>query len=144
MKYFLSQTLLFVLFNSACPAQNSDTAIIRKLNSEWLNAIIHRDSASLANILADDFILINPSGQRRTKADNLSNLHVPGQSVTSITIDNQNLRMLSGNIGVITVWTTNYINSGKEKMILKICYTDIYQKRNKKWQAVAGHVTLLK
>ena len=144
MKYFLSQTILFVLCISACPAQNSDTAIIRKLNGEWLNAIVHHDSASLANILADDFILINPSGQRRTKADNLSNLHATGQLVTGITIDSQDLRMLSANLGVITVWTTNYIKSGKEKMILKICYIDIYQKRNKKWQAVAGHVTLLK
>ena len=140
-KSFLVLHLAFV--SITCYGQDGDTGIIRQLNQQFLNALVKEDSVALANILADDFILINPAGKRRTKADNLSGLHVPGQSVTGIQIDSEDLRLLSDNLGIVTVWTTNHIISGNETMILKICYMDIYQKRNKKWKAVAAHVTLL-
>jgi uncharacterized protein (TIGR02246 family) len=125
--------------NKIIPSAGS--VIIRKLNQEFLNALMREDSTSLANILADDFVLINPAGKRRTKADNLSSLHVPGQQVTAVTIDSEDIRMLTQNIGTITVWTTNHITTGKEKITFTICYMDIYQKRNGKWKAVAAHVS---
>lgn len=127
----------------ACRAQDGDAEIIKHLNQQFLDALVQKDSTALANILADDFILINPSGKKRTKADNLETLRASGQSVTDIKIDSEELRLLSDNLGIITVWTTNHIISGNETMTLKICYMDIYQKRNKKWQAVAAHVMLL-
>lgn len=136
-------TIILCIVCIACCAQDRDADIIRQLNQQFLNALVQKDSSALANILAEDFILINPDGKRRTKTDNLANLHVPGQSVTGINIDSEDLRLFSENLGIITVWTTNHIRSGNEAMTLKICYMDIYQKRNKKWQAVAAHVTLL-
>lgn len=123
-------------------AQSADAITIKNLNRQWLDAIVREDSASLARILADDFVLINPSGMRRTKADNIP-MHIPGQQVTNIVIDSQDLRFLTNDVGVITVWTTNYITQGAEKMVLKICFMDIYQKRKGQWRAVAAHVTLM-
>jgi uncharacterized protein (TIGR02246 family) len=124
-------------------AQTADMAMIKQLNRQWLDAIVQEDSAALGRILADDFVLINPGGMHRTKTDNIS-LHNPGQKVTRIDIDSQEVRFLTNEVGVITVWTTNYITQGTEKVVLKICYMDIYQKRKGQWKAVAGHVTLLK
>jgi len=115
---------------------------IKQLNRQWLDAIVQEDSSSLARILAADFILINPGGMRRTKNDNIS-MHVPGQQITGIVIDSQDVRFLTREVGIITVWTTNYITQDAGKVILKICYMDIYQKRNNQWKAVAGHVTLI-
>ena len=145
--YHLKRVLLFIIilagFFLSSNAQSADAITIKKLNRQWLDAIVREDSASLARILADDFVLINPGGMRRTKADNIA-IHIPGQQVTNIVIDSQDLRFLTNEVGVITVWTTNYITRGAEKIVLKICYMDIYQKRNNQWKAVAGHVTLLK
>ena len=145
--YHLKRVLLFVIilagFSLPSNAQNADATTIKQLNRQWLDAIVQKDSTSLARILADDFVLINPGGMRRTKADNIS-MHVPGQQVTSIVIDSQDLRFLTDDVGIITVWTTNYITQDAEKMVLKICYMDIYQKRKNQWKAVAGHVALLK
>jgi len=124
-------------------AQNADVTKIKQLNRQWLDAIVQEDSAALGRILADDFVLINPGGMRRTKADNIS-LHNPSQQVTRVDIDSQNVRMLTDDVGIITVWTTNYITQGTEKVVYEICYMDIYQKRKGQWKAVAGHVTLLK
>ena len=137
--------LLVSIFAELCPlshAQTGDATIIKQLNRQWLDAIVHEDSASLARVLADDFVLINPAGIRRTKGDNIS-LHVPGQQVTKIDIDSQDVRFLTDEVGIITVWTTNYITQDSQKVVFKICYMDIYQKRTGRWEAVAGHVTLL-
>lgn len=123
-------------------AQNADVTKIKQLNRQWLDAIVQEDSAALGRILADDFVLINPGGMRRTKADNIS-LHNPGQRVTGVDIDSQYVRMLTDDVGIITVWTTNHITQGTEKVVLKICYMDVYQKKNKLWKAVAAHVTVL-
>ena len=142
MKRILLFVFLIADLSLSSNAQNADATTIQKLNRQWLDAIIQEDSSSLAHVLADDFVLINPGGIRRTKADNIS-MHVPGQRVTSIVIDSQDTRFLTDEVGVMTVWTTNYITQGTEKMVLKICYMDIYQKRNNQWKAVAGHVTLL-
>lgn len=144
MNRIYSIILSSVICSGVSFAQSSDAVIIKQLNQKWLNALVQKDSAALANILANDFILINPGGNRRTKADNLSNLNVTGQQITDITIDSEDVRMLSDNLGTITVWTTNHITSGTEKIIFKICYMDIYQKRNNQWKAIAAHVSLLK
>jgi uncharacterized protein (TIGR02246 family) len=141
VKTKILSTLIMNFIYLAAIAQNGETAIIKKLNQEFLNAIIRKDSASLAEILADDFVLINSSGNRRTKADNLASLHVPGQQITGVTIDSEDLRMLTDNVGTITVWTTNHVTTGTQKITFAICYMDIYQKRNGKWKAVAAHVT---
>jgi uncharacterized protein (TIGR02246 family) len=143
MKSAFEFFFIIIVFSATCFGQSTDLATIKQLNQQWLNALVKNDSAALANILADDFILINPAGARRTKADNESNLRQPNQEVTSIQIDSEDVRLLSGDVGIITVWTTNNITMGTEKTVLKICYMDIYQKRNNKWKAVAAHVTLL-
>jgi ketosteroid isomerase-like protein len=145
--YHLKRVLLFIIilagFSLSSNAQSADAITVKKLNRKWLDAIVQEDSASLSRILADDFVLINPGGMRRSKADNIP-MHIPGQQVTNIVIDSQDLRFLTNEVGDITVWTTNYITQGKEKMVLKICYMDIYQKRKNEWKAVAAHVTMLK
>jgi len=90
--------LVFVLliagFSGCSHAQNADAAAIKQLNRQWLDAIVQEDSAALARVLADDFVLINPAGMRRTKADNIS-LHIPGQQVTRVDIDSQDLRFFN-------------------------------------------------
>ncbi|HEY4965681.1 MAG TPA: hypothetical protein VII28_04745 [Puia sp.] len=60
MKQISFLSLLLSLFSLVAPAQNGDAPTIKQLNQQWLNAIMQEDSVSLAKILADDFILINP------------------------------------------------------------------------------------
>lgn len=143
MKWILLVAFILPGLSLSSKAQNADATTIKQLNRQWLDAIVREDSAALGRILAEDFVLINPGGKRRTKADNIS-LHNPGQQVTRVNIDSQDIRLLTAEVGIITVWTTNYITQGTKKIILKICYLDIYQKINNQWKAVAGHVTLLK
>lgn len=124
-------------------SQASDAEIIKKLNRVFLDAIVNRDTTALGNILADDFMLINPGGMKRNKADNLAGLLMQNQRVDKIDIDSVLVKMLSGEVGLIAAWTTNVITAEGKTTTLKICYQDVYMKRAGGWKAVAAHVTLL-
>ena len=123
--------------------QSNDVEIIKKLNRRFLDALVNRDTAALSKILADDFLLINPGGIERTKADNLAGVLTPNQRVVSIQIDSTHVRMLSNEVGLITAWTTNVVTANGTTSKFNICYQDTYMKRKQGWQAVAAHVTLL-
>ena len=124
-------------------SQTGDAEIIKKLNRGFLDAIVNRDTASLSKILADDFMLINPGGIKRNKADNLAGLLMRNQRVDKIDIDSVLVKMLSGEVGLIAAWTTNVMTAEGKTTTFKICYQDVYMKRASGWKAVAAHVTLL-
>src|SRR5689334_12675704 len=108
MKTVLFIILLPVFFSYSSVAQN-DIETIKKLNRDFLDAIVTKDTAALSAILADDFLLINPGGFKRNKADNLANLLIRNQQALSVDIDSADVRLLSGTAGLITAWTTNVI-----------------------------------
>jgi len=135
-------TALLIFFSIRSSGQNPDIEMLKKLNRDFLNSIVNRDTATLSKILADDFILINPGGIKRNKADNLSGAMVSNQKI-SVDIDSVEVRLLSGEVGLVTAWTNNKINADNKETKFKICYQDVYMKRRNKWVAVAAHVSLL-
>src|ERR1700685_3390700 len=140
MKTFLCLGILLILFASYSSGQNQDVEILKKLNRDFLNAIVNRDTATLGNILADDFMLINPGGAKRNKTDNLSSALAPNQQVVSIHIDSVEVRLLTDEIGLVTAWTYNVIKADNKENAFNICYQDVYMKRKGRWVAVAAHV----
>jgi ketosteroid isomerase-like protein len=142
MKALIYLTVLLTLFSIRSSGQNSDIETLKKLNRDFLNSIVNRDTATLSKILADDFILINPSGIKRNKADNLSGAMVSNQKI-SVDIDSVEVRMLTGEVGLVTAWTNNKISADNKETKFKICYQDVYMKRRNKWVAVAAHVSLI-
>jgi hypothetical protein len=61
----------------------------------------------------------------------------------SVDIDSVEVRLLSGEVGLVTAWTNNVIITEKDKTTFKISYQDVYMKRKNRWVAVAAHVSLL-
>jgi ketosteroid isomerase-like protein len=139
----LLNTSLLAVFCATGFSREGDSETLKKLNRAFLDALVNKDSASLCNILADDFLLINPGGVKITKADNLATLRLPNQRVISIDVDSIQVRLLTADVGLVTVWTNSIVEADGKKAVLKICYQDTYLKRNKNWKAVAAHVTLL-
>ncbi|HXB30282.1 MAG TPA: hypothetical protein VNW49_10705, partial [Puia sp.] len=83
-----------------------------------------------------------PGGMKRNKADNLSLVLASNQKM-SVNIDSVEVRMLSGEVGLVTAWTNNKIEADNKETVFKICYQDVYMKRRNKWVAVAAHVSAL-
>lgn len=139
----LSILLLTLLLSANCFAQSNNEAILKRLNEKFLNALVNSDTAALSSVLASDFMLVNPGGIKRNKADNLATLLIPNQKVLSINIDSADIRMITGDVGIVSAWTTFVIEAGGKKTTGKNCYQDIYAKRNNEWKAVSAHVTML-
>jgi len=143
MKALLFFGILSIIFSSNASAQNSDIETLKKLNKDFLGSIVNKDTATLGKILANDFILINPGGNKRNRADNLAGALAPNVKVVSVDIDSADVRLLSADVGLVAAWTTNVMIDDGKKMTLKICYQDVYMKRKSVWVAVAAHVMLL-
>jgi uncharacterized protein (TIGR02246 family) len=124
-------------------AQTSDSGRLKKLNQDWLNSITKKDSVTLSKILADDFIMINPTGKKLGKKENLALVLSAGTEFTSIDIDSVDIRILTPDTGIVSCWITYVFKTDGKEMTGKNSYQDIYRKRNKDWQAVSAHITML-
>ena len=142
MKQSLFSVFLFCLLQNVS-AQTNDVDLLKKLNEDFLHSIAKKDSSTLSKILADDFILINPSGQKHNKTDNLLSAVSPNIQFTSIDIDSVNIRILNSDVGIVSCWTTFTFTADGKQSTGKNCYQDVYMKRKNKWQAVSAHVTIL-
>lgn len=142
MKPFLTGTFL-VLFITNAFAQSKDAEIIKRLNEAWLKCYPTRDSSTLSQILADDFVLVSPRGTTMNKSDVLNNVGSDAVKYISVNIDSVSVRMLRDDVAVITCKTTFAFTANNKETTGKNCYSDVYMKRNGKWNAVTAHVTLL-
>ncbi len=124
-------------------AQSTDIDILKKLNQDFGNSIVKKDTATLSKILSEDFLMVNPSGNKLTKKDNISMVASSTIKFTSLTIDSVEIRIITPNVGIVSCWQTfKYMIDGKE-MTGKNCYQDVYLKKEKIWQAVSAQVTPL-
>ncbi|MES1218728.1 MAG: nuclear transport factor 2 family protein [Bacteroidota bacterium] len=139
MKYLFYVSVIFI-FQSTY-SQNKDVHELTKLNQEWLNSYHKKDTATLNRIFADDFVLISPKGIKMTKKDIINNLDK--QETVSVNIDSIEVRLITGDVGLITAYTTFVLKDGNNNITGQNCYQDVYIKRKGRWFALAAHVTLL-
>jgi ketosteroid isomerase-like protein len=118
-----------------------------KLERDWLDAYTKRDVAAMDRIEADDFMITFPDSSVRTKADEIANLKKPapeGQPPIFMTADTK-VRVY-GDTAVLTgkvIMKGTYAEGPKKGQDYNIQsrYTDVYVKRNGRWQVVASHLT---
>ena len=142
----MKRIFIFIFLLSAAQsiiAQSADIDTLKKLNKDFGNSIVRRDSATLSKILSDDFLMINPAGNKLTKKDNLNMVSSSNIEFTSLTIDSVNIRIITPNVAIVNCWQTFTYKTGGKEMTGKNCYQDIYEKRKNRWQAVSAHVTML-
>lgn len=143
MKKILLQASLILFCSYVSFGQKEELEAIKKVNKQWLDCFPNRDSATLRNILAGDFIMIDPNGSSQNKQNNLKMLMSPDMETLSVTIDSVNVRLLSPAIGVLYGWCHFTFKVNGNEMKGKTSYQDIYMKRKGKWVAVSAHVAHL-
>jgi uncharacterized protein (TIGR02246 family) len=139
MKIIFSFLLMIILQNAF--SQNKDVEELKKLNYDWINGYLTKDSVTFSKVFADDFILISPGGTKFTKKVILANLR--NQQITSTHIDSVDVRLLTEGVGIITAYATFVSKDGGKNVTGRTCYQDIYIKRKGRWFAVSAHVTSL-
>ena len=122
--------------------RTDDEQQVRQLEHEWIEAFLQGDTATLDRILADDFIFTDPEGKLLTKAEWIADMTSGELTFESIHIDDLQVRMY-GDAAVANGRVTVKAQSKEGGFDGRYCYTDMYVKRDGRWQAVAEQANLL-
>lgn len=121
---------------AAAPAADQGTPIV-KLEHTWLAAIRHHDTATLARLLADDFLDINVHGQTRDKATAMAASAAPPG--TTQTLRDLKVRRYGDSAIANGI---NVVHSKTKGWTVQIAFTDVFVRRHGQWQAVSAQETL--
>ena len=114
---------------------------LMKMEREWVEAAQKKDADTLKGILADDWVGQGPTGAM-TKTKALADLKSGDSKLESITLGDMKVRVF-GDTAVVA-------GSDDEKSSYKgkdtsghYTWTDVFVKRQGKWQATASQITLI-
>ena len=115
---------------------------IKQIEIEWGEAFERRDIATLDRFMADEYILTDPLGVVRNKAESLAAIKTNDVFFESSKSDNVNVR-INGDTAVVTGRSTFKGRYKGWPMTGQYQYTDVLVKRKGCWQAVSSHITAL-
>jgi ketosteroid isomerase-like protein len=139
MRSFLSWVaILCVAIITVHAADNRahDREQIIQLERDWVRAWVTMDAAANDRILADDFLGTGPDGKRATKADLMAELKSGEAPLASNRLNEDDLTIrFYGDTAVVNGSESWKQKDGKSGRYI---WTDIFVKRNGKWQVVAS------
>jgi ketosteroid isomerase-like protein len=118
----------------------ASAADIEKLNRQWMQAYVERDTAFLRRHLADDYVSTFPDGTVLDKQAEIDALASGAVVLTEMTPRAMDVR-LYGSAAVITGRSSIVarVNGQEERGDYR--FTDVWVQREGGWQAVASQVT---
>lgn len=122
------------------PAATDDAAAVERLDIEYQDAVGRNDQGTMAQILADDFVLISSTGKVYTKTDLLEEarsgrFHYERQDDTDRTV------RVWGNTAVVTalLWARGTENG--TPFAYRTWFSDVYVRLEGTWKYVLGHAS---
>ena len=117
-------------------AVDADLDVLTELNLGYVRSVQESDVAWFAEMLAEDFLCTNSDGSLLDRAAFLEHTVHP-LSITGLEAHDVDVRLF-GDIALIHARTTFKHADGSEGASR---YTDIWQKRDGRWVAIAAQVT---
>jgi ketosteroid isomerase-like protein len=115
-----------------------------KLDRQWLDAYEKADVAAIARIEADDFTVTYADGKLLTKAQDIEVVKKSDPSGAALKLSTEETKVrVYENTAVITGIVIQKMNQDGKEVIVRERYTDVWAKRNGRWQAVATALTTL-
>jgi ketosteroid isomerase-like protein len=120
------------------PTQNaaSDLDELTRLNQDYIDAVTASNVDRFREILADDFLCSLPDGRLIDRALFLEQTARPA-TISHLQVHDVNVRLM-GDFAIVHARTTFTLADGKPGSGR---YTDVWARRNGRWQAIAAHVT---
>lgn len=117
-------------------AMKSDLETLRELNEDYIRSVQNSDVQRFDEILADDFQCSNPDGTQIGRAAFLTQTARP-VTISNIQTHDVDVRLM-GDFAIIHARTTFTLPDGSPRTGR---YTDVWARRDGRWQAVSAHVT---
>jgi len=102
-------------------------------------ALMRADVAALSEILADDYIQYNDSGQPFTRQQILANFQSGAIRYPSIVSTGRAIRLF-GNTAVVHGFEDDEVETDGRKFSVRYMYLDVLLKREGKWKLVASQL----
>lgn len=114
----------------------SDLETLRALNDDYIRSVQSSDVQRFDELLAADFQCSNPDGTQIDRAAFLTQTARP-VTISNIKTHDVDVRLL-GDFAIIHARTTFTLPNGSPGAGR---YTDVWARRDGRWQAVSAHVT---
>jgi ketosteroid isomerase-like protein len=116
----------------------SDKDALIEVEHAWGNALLKKDVAGFSRCLAVEWVLITSDGNRVTKAVALADLKSGALKIESFRLEDVTVR-LYGDTAVVRGLITEKSKLRDKDTSGKSRFTDVFVKRDGRWQAVASH-----
>jgi ketosteroid isomerase-like protein len=128
--------------SAAVPAQPAEdvTVVITRLEHEWVNAIVKKDTAALERLLGDDFSGTSADAHSYTKTMAINELKSSKYVVAAMKLDEIAVNEY-GDVAVAFTSQEEKSTYGGKNTSGHYHFTDVWVKRDGRWQAVASHGT---
>src|SRR5712692_2480094 len=109
------------------------------MERQWLQANMTHDPSILEKILADDYQIMRPTGRFSTKSEEIAHVKAsnPSCKLQSDHLDDAKVRVF-GDVAVLYGWETFVVKCTDKVKTGTYFWSDVWLKRNGRWQAVAG------
>jgi hypothetical protein len=142
MKLILFAFLATTLFGQSNKSKSSVEETLIGIEQDWSQADLKRDAAALDRILAEDWTGIDFEGAVLTKAQALKGIGSGSGSLESTVLRDMKVRIY-GNTAIVTgadIEKGEYHGKDSSGTYL---WTDVFVRRNGRWQAVSSQSTKL-
>ena len=112
---------------------------IQEIEIKWLDALVRRDQAAVADILAPEFHDTTMTGEVRDRQQALAAMLNPIRPDLQRSIGRLEVQSYEGNFAVAR---GIMLVSGKGIPQARVAFTDVFVRRDGKWQAVAAQENL--
>jgi ketosteroid isomerase-like protein len=129
-----------VLLAAAALAAQAPPAIekeLLRLENDWNIAIEKKDLSFLERLYAAEYFSTTPEGATITKAQDLADVKA-SSTAAPFALSDMKVRVYGDTAVVTGVNTVNWTAGGKQ-WVGPIRFTDVFVKRDGRWQVVASH-----
>jgi ketosteroid isomerase-like protein len=124
---------------AGCPKNQPETeAALLNLENTWADALSRKDAEAVACLLSDEFEDADVDGSLKTRAQTLA--HIP-QRKPGVNHLSEMRAHVEGNFGYTRGLAELVDASGK--VVARVRFTDVFAYRDGRWQALAGHESLI-
>jgi len=137
--FCLLPAIALLSFGQATPEVSVEQTLMQ-LERDWSQASLKKDIDTLNKIMADDWVNIDFQGKVVTKAQTIASLKSVLPATQAAGLGEMKVRVF-GDSAIVTGSDTGKSGSKGKEVIEKYLWTDVFVRRNGRWQAVASQST---
>ena len=121
--------------------KNAEQAVMR-IEKEMMDALLKGDAAASEKYLADGYIFTGPDGAVANRAQSISDLKTGALKLQEASIEDPKVQVYGDTVVVVFGSTDKGTYKGKD-ISGKSRWTDVFVRRDGKWQLVATHGSMV-